>query len=304
MELIIIVFLVAAFTGFATGEKSGCVPIAVLVIGLIAGLYYAITEHPQIVGIVVLVIIAVVVVGLGIAAIADSRKEQIRKAEEERREKIEHKEPIKKGRKTFIIATKNYKYGLLDSEEKILVPFEYDNLEPFNIGREKFLKARKETRFGLISLNEKFPHRFRTLYPILKIGNKMFYEIRVGAKCGIIDLKGEILLPFEYDSISLWGNIEEIKFLIARKGKKFGVIRIIKSARIIVPFEYDELKSICHKRLRLMARKGERWGVINWYGRVILPIQYDKLTEFKDKHIVAEKGNKTRIIPWEELMAS
>ena len=61
-------------------------------------------------------------------------------------------------------------------------------------------------------------------------------------KCGVIDLKGNEVIPFEYEHIkAIWkiGSDESEKRYIACKNKKWGVIN--QKNEIIVPFEYDAI---------------------------------------------------------------
>ena len=61
-------------------------------------------------------------------------------------------------------------------------------------------------------------------------------------KCGVIDLKGNEVIPFEYEHIkAIWkiGSDESEKRYIACKNNKWGVIN--QKNEIIVPFEYDAI---------------------------------------------------------------
>jgi hypothetical protein len=70
----------------------------------------------------------------------------------------------------------------------------------------------------------------------LKHGNTVLLSVEKDEKCGVIDLEGKIIVPFEYDIIDFLENGESL-LLDVKKDGKWGVIDL--DEKIIVPFEHD-----------------------------------------------------------------
>lgn len=93
-------------------------------------------------------------------------------------------------------------------------------------------------------------------------------------KWGIINTKGETIIPFEYS--------EELSMskgkIAAKKDGKWGLLDT--SGKTVLPFEYDYMKpESTDKTTVLFVRKGEKpnakYGVIDFTGKILVPIEYD-----------------------------
>ena len=95
-------------------------------------------------------------------------------------------------------------------------------------------------------------------------------------KWGIINTKGETIIPFEYS--------EELSMskgkIAAKKDGKWGLIDT--SGKTVLPFEYDYIKpESTDKTTILLVRKGEKpnakYGFIDFAGKILVPIEYDEV---------------------------
>lgn len=93
-------------------------------------------------------------------------------------------------------------------------------------------------------------------------------------KWGVINTKGETIIPFEYS--------EELSMskgkIAAKKDGKWGLLDT--SGKTVLPFEYDYMKpESTDKTTVLFVRKGEKpnakYGVIDFTGKILVPIEYD-----------------------------
>ena len=85
-------------------------------------------------------------------------------------------------------------------------------------------------------------------------------------KCGFIDTKGHIVIPFVYD------DVQNFKDGIAsvKKGEKWGAIN--QANEIIIPFEYDRHFLFCEGLAAVY--KNAKFGYIDKSGKMILQTEY------------------------------
>lgn len=121
--------------------------------------------------------------------------------------------------------------------------------------------------------------KFTEGYAVFKKGNKY----------GLIDKTGKLILPYEYNSISL--NTKPTLNMVVSKqisGKtKYGVINL--QQEMIVPFDYD---FIYKDGQYFVVKKNYRYGLKDITGKDILPLDYDVLVIYpEDKVAKAQIGN-------------
>ncbi len=124
---------------------------------------------------------------------------------------------------------KGGKKGYIDITEKVLIPFDYDEIGIFS----KCLA--------------------KDLAPVI-----------IGKKQGFINRKGEVVIPLEYDARSYVTYFYESGVAILTKNGKAGAIG--PENNILVPFEYDEIER-SDIRDCLIARKGDGWIIISTKGK-------------------------------------
>ena len=109
---------------------------------------------------------------------------------------------------------KDGKYGLLDFHEKVLIPFQYDNIYPDRKG--DIMKVRKDGKYGLISFKEK-KEILPCKYERIKMGLVLFdnglarvensrpselMAVLLDSKWGFVDAKGSVIIPCKYEDTS------------------------------------------------------------------------------------------------------
>lgn len=97
--------------------------------------------------------------------------------------------------------------------------------------------------------------------------------ISIDNKYGLINLKGEVIIPLEYESIVM----STINAYSVSKEGKWGFIT--KSNQILIPIEYDLssdfIETVC------AVKKDGKWGFIDLLNQTIIPFQYDGCTDFR-----------------------
>jgi hypothetical protein len=135
----------------------------------------------------------------------------------------------------LIRVIRNEKVGFVTKDEKIIIPFQYD------IGDEDDILD-KTAEFSFFLNPEDFQsygYYFRkdTLFT-----NRYYQEalpVKIKGKYGYINVRNEILIPFEYEDADRFRSLENISFAIVKKNGKYGVIDI--NNKVLIDFVYDEL---------------------------------------------------------------
>lgn len=106
--------------------------------------------------------------------------------------------------------------------------------------------------------------------------------VRNGDYYGVIDVEGNILVPFDYETL-IWADRD----LIAKKEDRYGVIDPLGKMKI--DFIWDQLKDGYQGNYRVLNKNG--WGLIDAAGRQIVPCLYDDLLPvFEDLVRVEKEG--------------
>ena len=123
---------------------------------------------------------------------------------------------------------KDGKYGLIDFHEKILIPFQYDDI--YQERKGSVLKVRRNGKYGLIDFKEKreiLPCKFERIKMgvvlldngIVKIENQRQSEliaVLLNSKWGFVDTKGNLVIPCKYEDTSKIGEDGSEQFDPAR----------------------------------------------------------------------------------------
>jgi hypothetical protein len=93
---------------------------------------------------------------------------------------------------------------------------------------------------------------------------------------GIIGLKGELLVPMIYSSLSRIKTMKDAYgyLYLASKGDKYGVINLANE--VIIPFEYDHINPEVDY---FMVKKDGKVGVLNLSNEVVLPLEYEAINQ-------------------------
>lgn len=102
----------------------------------------------------------------------------------------------------LIIVRKDGKYGAIDKQGKVIIPFEYEKLAAF---KEGLASAKKNGKYGYINAQNEMVidfqfdmtfNSFKNGIAVVAMGERLNY------KEAMIDKNGKILTPFKYSSIS------------------------------------------------------------------------------------------------------
>lgn len=99
----------------------------------------------------------------------------------------------------------------------------------------------------------------------------------ISGKYGIMNLKGEVIAPFQYDVINYRRNTMTqlpTGMYAASLDGRWGIID--KNGKELVPFIYSEMEDYTEEGL-IIARKAGNEGVIDIRGKIRIPFQYKKI---------------------------
>jgi hypothetical protein len=160
----------------------------------------------------------------------------------------------------------------IDSLGKVILPSPLEwfadavNVAKFNNG---FAVFRKKEKFGLIDVTGKVIQKpiyeasgpYTGLWPVKDKGN-----------WALLDVKGKVVLPFEYDFIR-W--MPDLGYLIERT-EKFGLLNT--TGKMILPVLYATIKAF--ETDYFIVSIDEKFGLFLRDGKEVLPLQYQRIQRF------------------------
>jgi len=132
-----------------------------------------------------------------------------------------------------IVCNSNYKYGVLDKNGKVIVPFQFDYLEGFN---SQYLLAGRDGMWGVIDKTGNVTVPYKYDYVSAFDDNSFIASTQQGDDytAALLDPNGKEIIPFgTYNGLGKVGD----NLLSAAKGDKYGVIDT--SGKVIIPFEHS-----------------------------------------------------------------
>ncbi|PNK60462.1 WG repeat-containing protein [Psychrobacter sp. FDAARGOS_221] len=176
-------------------------------------------------------------------------------------------------------------YGVIDMDNNIIVPFEYQRITRVN---PNLLYVQQADDFSFLDNNgnlattKKFDKIvWRSLFDEL-------FTVKKDGKWGFINRDFETVIPFEYDKAVEFKN----DLAAVKKNNKFGFIN--RDGQTVIPFDYDDANiDIDDWRSKyrfdydgiVALRKNGYWGVIDKDNTIIVPFIYDDIDiGFDDKN--------------------
>lgn len=125
--------------------------------------------------------------------------------------------------------------------------------------------------------------KYKFLNPIDEKG--MIYANK-GTKYGYIDIHENILVPFEYDDLTVFSE----ELACAKKKGKFGFIN--RKGKIVIPIQFEEETFFRQNGLALV-KKNSLYGFIDKKGKEVIPIAYQNANQvILDSVVTLKKQDK------------
>lgn len=175
----------------------------------------------------------------------------------------------KKGRKHYVVK-KDGKMGIIDEDEKSIVPIEYQFIQSGAYNDGSYLAKNKEGKYGCLTIDGKITLPF--VYDKMDIQNYGSLAITTqGGKCGIVQVNNG--LPFEiatcdYDEIS-----KGQKIFIVKQDGKYGLMDLY--GKMKTKLEFDNINIISNKLI--IAKKKKKFQLLDLGGANISEKAYDEI---------------------------
>ena len=180
--------------------------------------------------------------------------------------------------------SKHGKYGLINRNYEIVLPAKFDTIKGECISSDDLLVIGKE--------NIK-------IYG--DIDNPRIYKHTV---LGVVDSNGKILLDPNFWTIFISDDRQRIT-VVDYETRQHAVLD--RAGNVIVPYgKYSYIDGFDHGLARVKSQDNDRWGLIDINGKVVLPIEYNRIWNFYEKNRTSTmlvKDGKERIVSFSALLA-
>jgi len=162
----------------------------------------------------------------------------------------------------------DYKFGLMDTTGKEVIPLKWGRMEHYPLDHVLVVGEENASKVGVIDEKGKVIIAPQYAFWSKRISNGL-WPVGRNDTCGVVNLKNETIVPFEYYMIESYSD--KLNVAVAKKVKdgKWGYID--RTGKAVIPFMYDDAWGGYHL---LIVKKGGKWGVIDLNNKVIIPFEY------------------------------
>lgn len=239
----------------------------------------------------------------------------------------------------IILVSKDGKYGCIDKDGNLIVECKYDEIKTNVFDGMIAVKTIEHLQSGVVEYTETVWKIFNKLgVEQLSLKNdeiESFNDELVvamesrGRKRGLVDKKGNVVVPYEYDFMDDYAKSEKVLVVYgylsgygcidrqgnvivpcnsnyyidsSQSGLKDGIIIVRdnetydwkyavynEKGEIIVPFEYS---SACYGEGMIGLSKDDKSGYVDVNGKEVIPFIYDEVTEFHNGIARVKKDGK------------
>lgn len=186
----------------------------------------------------------------------------------------------------YFIACKDNLFGLIDINNKIVLPFQYKNIQPTYLyntielttdeGKQLYNMTKKQLALNLF-------------YDKSSVSDRYLYLKRNGLETAVDCKHMQLLFPFKYNSIFSLDDNEH--FIVTTEGKTAVVNRQDKQ---LIPYGYDEIK-VTSKPNLFIIKKENQYGIVNLKNELVYGMTPYHIEAYND-HI-----ELTNISTWETI---
>ncbi|UOU99441.1 WG repeat-containing protein [Chryseobacterium daecheongense] len=163
------------------------------------------------------------------------------------------------------ILNKQRKWGFINKDSIIQIPFDYDFINPFENGLA-YAKIKGQEIFIT-----KKNLRLKGDYEAINVFSEGLASIKKNGKWGFIDNEGNIIIHVQYDGVDYFRSSG---LCAVTKNKKSGFIN--KSGVEIIPVIYDEARQEMTDQ-NVIVKKNNKWAVFSNSGKQLSDFIYDDL---------------------------
>lgn len=192
---------------------------------------------------------------------------------------------IQEAKRGFLVQKNGY-CGILDSDNSILIPIEYEQI----IDELWFGLLKKDEKYAIYQFNYDENSQLNFKKTALKYDTATAFDIQSEAtivscagKYGIVNRELQEIVPLNYDAISHFQWLPNNQYVvIANLNSQYGMINL--EHQVIIPFEYDELSFTTIDDI-LLTKKNGLYALLNYAKnkiKLITPFKYHEILDFYD----------------------
>ena len=171
----------------------------------------------------------------------------------------------------FSIVEKDGKFGVIDTNNRIIVPTAYDKLRVY---KDTVFCGLRDSSAYILTKEGHIISSFKNIQEIYPIDNAVL--LVNNRKYGIVNPKGKLVVNFDYDAIGLICTGLNKSYYKIIKNDKTGVIN--NYGETIIAPEYDKI-SLISDSLFTVTKENKK-GIFLNNGKLFLPVEYDEITDY------------------------
>ena len=180
----------------------------------------------------------------------------------------------------------NGKWGLADTSGRLLLEPQLD--EPFYFSKKGLATVKRDGKIGLIDTlgNWIVPAVWDDIDDDFN-GTDSTYLVQLNSLWGMVDNRGSIVLPPEFD----WFSSERRPgtLLLTKKQGKYALVNC--NGQLLLPPEFDQIfMNYPEFGTYLKVLKNKYYGLVDSLGRFRLPLEYDYINPFVDGLVWVQKN--------------
>ncbi|SMC78341.1 WG repeat-containing protein [Moheibacter sediminis] len=183
------------------------------------------------------------------------------------------------------IVSKDGKFGVYDTNGKMVIPMEYKTIR-YDEHRRLYFLTHEQNLQGLYIENSKV--YLKPEYQAIHTDGTSYITLKKNNKYGLINYKGVEVLPMIYEETLYQSTNSNFK---VKKDGKYGWVNADGS--VLVPAIYDKLDNFYDKSSFTKGLLDGKYGILSIANNeIIIPFQFDEIYEYYDRYLLVEKDKK------------
>lgn len=168
----------------------------------------------------------------------------------------------------YCAVSKDGKWGIINSQNKILLPLEYEGMALLDGG---LVAAMKGQKWQL--MDEKGQNKSKEVYENVQNLNAKIILVTQKGKKGLLDQKGNVILEPIYQELQDVGG----NWIAASTGEGFKIFDLNKKAFLSYQFEAVKFGKSQENWTGILFQKDKKWGWLDFNGSIIVNPTYTQV---------------------------
>jgi WG containing repeat len=204
---------------------------------------------------------------------------------------------------TFAFAKLKGKWGLIDLQGKVVIPFSFDKIiydNDYYFGDEQIITVVKNNKYGMVSRTSGKVFVECVYEKGFAFDEGLFYQLGTvsvvyrNKKAGLLNEKGVEIVPCIYDGGKQPFTSLDDYFVLVKQNKKIGVLDTVGHPLLPCQFEKVEISDSMSEMFQV--KKNGKYGLYSFEGKEIITPLYDAPFYFEGEYGVAKLKGKYGVI--------